>query len=188
MPFLSAAMKRLRIIVVVLAVAVGAVLLLILDYQYTRSESEMMSLIHSLQGTNITKIIISDERGPGLYSVSAPFALDAFARAINTAEPYSPNHPQYEKHYFVELYLADGQKRELVFNTMQQPDRTIYIDFVWRDGDLTSCYGSCKSAALFSWMKEQTSSKSPLLNAVGAGRSAVAIHAASRRLFAVVSL
>jgi hypothetical protein len=164
---LGVAMKRSRTIVVVLGVAVVAVLWLIQDYQYTRSESEMMGLIHSLQGTNITKIVISDEKGSGHYSVSAPAALDTFARAINTAEPYSPNHPQYEKHYFVELYLADGQKREFEFDIMQQSDRTIYVYFVWRYGDLTSYYGNCKSAALFDWMKMQTPNKSPEPSAVG---------------------
>jgi hypothetical protein len=141
----------------------------------------MTALIHSLQGTNIKRIEISDEKGSDHYSVSAPAALDAFAKAINTAEPYSPNHPQYEKHYFVELYLADGQKREFEFDIMQQSDRTIYVCFVWRYGDLTSYYGYCKSAALFDWMSAQSPNKSPEPTAVGAVSSAVAVHAASRR-------
>ena len=95
-----------------------------------------------------------------IASVSAPVVLAAFAKAVNTVEPYSPNHPAYASAFYVELYLVDGQTREFEFHTMQASDRTIYVDFVRRHGALTSYYGNCKSAALFDWMKEQTPNKS----------------------------
>ena len=113
-----------------------------------------MAFLHSLQGTNMTKIIIFSDDGSVLSSVSAPLALDGFARAAKSAEPYSPNHPSYAKGYIINLYLADGQRREFEFHTMPQ-DKMIYVDFVQRTGDWTSYYGNCKSAALFDWLKGQ---------------------------------
>lgn len=114
-----------------------------------------MALLQSLHGTNITKITLSDDKGSVLGSITAPVALGAFARAANVVEPYSPNHPSYARDYFIELYLADGQKRQFEFHTMPS-DQMIYVDFVQRTGTWTSYYGNCKSAALFDWLKAQT--------------------------------
>ena len=148
-------MKRsLKIIAIALGVA-GISIALIFQAQRVRSQPDCMALLRSLHSTNITKIVLSDDKGSALGSITAPVALDAFARAANTVEPYSPNHPGYAKDYFVELYLADGQKREFEFHTMPS-DQTIYVDFVQRTGAWTSYYGHCKSAALFDWLKEQT--------------------------------
>jgi hypothetical protein len=154
-------MKPLKTIVTVLGVVVVSLLWLIQDYQYTRNESEIKALLHSLQGSNITKIVICDENGSILNSVSAPVALDTFAKAANTVEPYSPNHPVYTKKFFIELYLTDSQKREFEFDTMQPSDPTVYVSFEWRYGSMTSYYGNCKSTALFDWMKEQTPTNLP---------------------------
>jgi hypothetical protein len=149
------AMKSWRTILTVLGAVMVMVLWLIQDRQYTRNESEIKSLLHSLQGTNISKIVISHENGLILNSVSSLVACDAFAKAANTVEPYSPNHPVYAKKFFIELYLTNGQKREFEFDTMQPTDRMIYVWFERRSGDLTSYYGNCKSGALFDWMTEQ---------------------------------
>ncbi len=144
----------LKIVAIVLGVA-GISIALIFQAHVAKSQPDYMALLRSLHGTNITKIVLSDDKGSVLGSITAPVALDAFARAANTVEPYSPNHPSYAKGYFIELYLADGQKREFEFQTMP-PDQMIYVDFVQRAGAWTSYYGNCKSAALFDWLKGQT--------------------------------
>jgi hypothetical protein len=157
-------MTKLRIIAGLLGLC-GVVFALIVTAQRTKTQSEYMVFLHSLQGTNITKIVIYDEKssdiGSVLSSVSSPDALDAFARAANTVEPYWPNHPGYAKQYFIELYLNDGQKREFEFSIMGgAPDHTIYVAFVRRIWGGISYHGDCKSAALFDWIKTQTPNKS----------------------------
>jgi hypothetical protein len=144
----------LKAIGIVLGVA-GVMLALLFQAQLARTQPEYMALLQSLQQTNITKIVICDKNGSVLNSVIAPIALDSFAKAANKVEPYSPNHPSYSSEFYVELYLVDGQKREFEFHNMPS-DRTIYVDFVQRNGALTRYYGNCKSGALFDWMKEQT--------------------------------
>jgi hypothetical protein len=148
-----------KTIAIVLSVA-GVMSALLSRIERARTQPEFVSLFHSMQGTNITKIVISDNSGSVLNSVSAPVALAIFAKAVNAVEPYSPNHPGYLKEFYVELYLVDGQKREFEFHTMPS-DQTIYVDFVQRNGAMTSYYGNCKSAALFDWMKEQTPNNLP---------------------------
>jgi hypothetical protein len=148
-----------KTIVIVLGVA-GAMLALLFQAERARTQPEYVSLLRSLQGTNITKIVISDNSGSVLNSVSAPVALADFAKSVNAVEPYSPNHPGYMKEFYVELFLLDGQKREFDFHTVPS-DRTIYMDFVQRNGAMTSYYSNCKSAALFDWMKEQTPNNLP---------------------------
>ena len=106
------------------------------------------------------KIVISDNNSSVLNSVSAPVALAAFAKVANAVEPYNPDHPSYMKEFYVELYLVDGQKREFEFYTMRS-DRIIYVDFVQKNGAMTSYYGNCKSAPLFDWMREQTPNNLP---------------------------
>jgi hypothetical protein len=144
----------LKIVAIVLGVA-GISITLLFQAQVTKSQTDYMALLQSLRGTNITKIVLSDDKGLVLDSITAPVALDAFARAANTVEPYSPNHPEYTRGYFIEMYLADGQEHEFGFHTMPS-DQTIYVDFVKRTGAWTSYYGNCKSAALFDWLKKQT--------------------------------
>jgi hypothetical protein len=148
-----------KTIVIVLGMA-GVIFALLFQSERARTQPEYVSLLHSLQGTNITKIVISDNNGSILNSVSSPVALYAFAKAVNAVEPYSPNHPSYTKEFYVELYLVDGQKCEFEFQTLPS-DQTIYVDFVRRSGAMTSYYGNCKSAALFDWMKEQTPNNLP---------------------------
>jgi len=133
---------------------------LLFQAERARTQPDYVSLLHSLQGTNITKIVISDNNGSVLNSVSSPGALGAFAKAVNAVEPYSPNHPGYKKEFYVELYLVDGQKREFELHTMPS-DQTIYVDFAQRYGSLTCYYGNCKSTALFDWMKEQIPNNLP---------------------------
>jgi hypothetical protein len=153
-------MKPLFKTFVIVLGASGVMLALLFQVERARTQPEYLSRLRSLQGTDIAKIVISDNSGSVLNSVSAPVALASFAKAVNAVEPYSPNHPGYLKEFYVELYLSDGQKREFEFNTMPS-DRTIYVDFVQRNGAMTSYYGNCKSAALFDWMKEQTPNNLP---------------------------
>jgi hypothetical protein len=157
MTLFGISMTKLRIIAGLLGLC-GAVFALIFTAQRTKTQSEFMAFLHSLQGTNITKIVISDgsyDSSSVLASVSSPSALCAFAQAANAVEPYSPNHPSYARGYFIEVYLADGRKRELEFHTMPR-DKMIYVYFVQRSGSWTSYYGNCKSAALFDWLYGQT--------------------------------
>jgi hypothetical protein len=153
-------MSKLKIIAGLLGLC-GVVLGLIFTAQRTKTQSDYMAFLHSLQGTNITKIDISEEKhsdiGSVLSSVSSPAALDAFARAANTVEPWSPNHPGIAKSLFIELYLSDGQKREFEFDTMGgPPDHTIYIWFASRFLGGLAYHGNGKSEALFDWLKTQT--------------------------------
>jgi len=148
----------LKIVAIVLGVA-GISIALLFQAHLAKSQPDCMALLQSLHGTNITRIVLSDDKGSVLGFITAPVALDAFARAANTVEPYSPNHPGYTRGYFIELYLADGQKREFEFHTMPS-DQTIYVDCVKRTGAWTGYYGNCKSAALFDWLKAQTPNKS----------------------------
>jgi hypothetical protein len=156
--------NSLKIIAGVLGLC-GAVLGLYFSAERTKTQAEYMAFLHSLQATNITKIVIYDETdddiGSVLSSVSSPDAIDAFARAANTVEPYWPNHPGYAKQYIIELYLTNGQKREFEFSIMGgRPDHTIYVAFVRMKWGGIFFYGDCKSAAFFDWMKAQTPNQS----------------------------
>jgi hypothetical protein len=152
-PRLGRAKNPWRTVAVMLGVLTVVILLFIQDKQSTNSESEILALLHSLQGTNISKILIRDEKGSLLSSVSAPAAFDAFAKAVNRAEPYDQDHKP-SKSGTVEFYLADGQMREFEFDYWPPSGRTVYMVFVWKYGDMTSDYARCKSAALFDWMNE----------------------------------
>jgi len=145
---------------IVLCVA-GVMLALLFQVKRAGTQSEYMSLLHSLQGTNITKVVMCEKSGSILASVSAPVALGAFAKAANTAEPYRPNHPNYAHEFHVLLYFTDGQYRSFEFYIMQPSDQTIYVNFVQWHGAVTSYYGHCKSTALFDWMKKQIPTNLP---------------------------
>lgn len=136
--------------------ACGVVFGLMFSAQRARTESDYTALLHSLRGTNIARVVIANKSGAVLSSISEPVALDAFARAVNGVETYSPNHPHYTKSFYVELYLVDNRKCEFEFQIMQPSDHMTYVYFIRRSGALTAYYGNCKSAALFDWMKEQT--------------------------------
>ena len=153
-------MRKLKIIAGLLGLC-GAILGLVFTAQRTKTQSEYMAFLHSLRASNITKIEIFEQKnseiGSLLSSVSSPAALDAFARAANTVEPWSPNHPGVATSYFIELYLTDGQKREFEFDIMGgPPDKTIYIWFTRRFLGGVAYFGNGKSAALFDWLKTQT--------------------------------
>ena len=153
-------MRKLKIIAGLLGLC-GLLLSVIFTAQRTKTQTDYMAFLLTLQATNIAKIEIYDQKnseiGSLLSSVSSPAILDAFARAANTVAPWSPNHLGVTKSYFIELYLSNGQKREFEFNIMGgPPDHTIYISFARRFLGGLAYYGNAKSAALFDWLKAQT--------------------------------
>ena len=120
-----------------------------------RVEGETLDLLHSLNGSEVVKVVVSENYGPQIASVSDRTALAAFAAAARATEQDSPNHPLYTKTWFVELYVADGRRFEFEFHTMRSPDRTVYMAFVKRDRFGTWFWGNGKSPALYQWMMER---------------------------------
>lgn len=120
------------------------------------TEQEGLALLRSLQGSDIVKVVVSEDASRPLVTVTNAPALASFAKAVNQTERYSPNHPSYTQEFYVELYLRDGERREYEFHTMRSPDEIIYMHFVHKKGASTSYHGNGKSLPLYAWMKTQT--------------------------------
>ncbi len=119
------------------------------------TEQEGLSVLQSLHGSNIVRIVVAEKPGQTLTTISNETALASFANAANAIERYRPNHPAYDETFYVELFLQDGQRREYEFHTMLSHDEMIYMYFVHKEGSWTSYHGNGKSASLYQWMKKQ---------------------------------
>jgi len=120
-----------------------------------KTEQEGLAFLRSLNAPDIVKVVVSTDSMEHLKTITNQASRKAFADAAHDVERYFPNHPSYASEFYVELYLANGQRREYEFNTMHSPDQTLYIDFVHKKGAWTSYHGNGKSTALFRWMRDE---------------------------------
>jgi hypothetical protein len=111
------------------------------------SEQENLSFLHALHADAVAGVSISDEHGASLKTVTDAAGLASFASAVNSLEPYQPNHPYATSKFQVALRPKDGPMRRFEVYTMFPADQTIYIDL--------HPAGNGKSKQLFEWMKAQ---------------------------------
>lgn len=130
---------------------------------HMKTEQDGLALLHALQGSDIVKVVVSEELSPPrlMGTITNAAALTSFANAANQAERYSPNHPSYAQDFYVEVYLRDGQRLEYQFHTKRPPDNVIYIWFVHKKGAWTSYHGNAQSRSLFTWMGDHQLTKLP---------------------------
>ena len=68
--------------------------------------------------------------------------IEKMSGFLSEAVGYLPNHPNYIRESYAVFYVNNGSKFELVFQLMEEPNETVYIEFVGKKGNLTSYYGN----------------------------------------------
>ena len=78
-------------------------------------------------------------------------AVSAFARACADAGSYSPNHPSYDRQWY--LLLSGESRMELELYLEPRSPDVVFGAFVEKSGSTTWYHGNFQSRALRSWVK-----------------------------------
>jgi len=129
-----------------------------LKQQIEEDKHKYWDLLSSLSPTNIRDLVVCKEPDPidstcKLINTSRP--LIDFAKAIQTAQEYDPNRPDYIQEFYVALDLTTGELFEFEFQLKAMPDKTVYIYFIKREGRITNYIGQAQVAGsrLYEWLQ-----------------------------------
>jgi len=96
---------------------------------YDQAEQQRLSLLKSLPQDAVQRITVFNRYGTiQLQTITNGVALLSFASAMNSVQPYSPNHPQFDKQIYVVAEVKDGEPLEFHFcHIKSQPEVILYF-------------------------------------------------------------
>ena len=112
-----------------------------------------LSRMLTLSPDDVANIVIYDRYGREAWATVADKKdVSNFLEDMSRITAWSPNHPSFDRSYYVVLNSVGSEKFEFEMSLKPSSDVSVYIHLVRKEGNTTYYLGTKKSATLKAWL------------------------------------